>query len=178
MSLRRRLTVAGGGAVFVALAIASLVIYFSVRSNLHEQIDASLIQSAQDVASKWNVANTLQSAKVPPGKGASGRQVPRARLPAATAGPLFGSDGSGYFQVIPNLGTATKRELSAQSAGKSPLKQSLDGFVPGDRPGRVGGEGTGAAVLPGRSLPRRGDGGCTRCRSRPRATGWCGPHAR
>ena len=36
MSLRTRVTVAGGGAVFVALAIASLVIYFSVRSNLHD----------------------------------------------------------------------------------------------------------------------------------------------
>ena len=52
MSLRRRLTVAGGGAVFVALAIASLVIYFSVRANLHDQIDFSLIQLAQEVAAK------------------------------------------------------------------------------------------------------------------------------
>ena len=32
MSLRTRLTLAGGGAVFVALAIASSVIYFDVRS--------------------------------------------------------------------------------------------------------------------------------------------------
>ena len=39
MSLRTRLTLAGGGAVFVALAIASLVIYVEVRSKLHDQID-------------------------------------------------------------------------------------------------------------------------------------------
>ena len=67
MSLRRRLTVAGGGAVFVALAIASLVIYFDVRSNLHDQIDVSLFQSAQAVALKWGAAQEAQPAG---GKGA------------------------------------------------------------------------------------------------------------
>ena len=70
MSLRGRLTIAGAGAVFVALAIASSVIYFAVRSNLQEQIDASLIQLAEGVASKWNVENTLQSAKAPFAKSA------------------------------------------------------------------------------------------------------------
>ena len=54
MSLRTRLTLAGGGAVFVALAIASLVIYVEVRSKLHDQIDVSLIQSAEGVAVKWH----------------------------------------------------------------------------------------------------------------------------
>ena len=79
MSLRTRLTLAGGGAVFVALAIASLVIYVEVRSKLHDQIDVSLIQSAEGVAAKWHVAN--------------------AALPASSA-----SDASGFFQVIPSLG--------------------------------------------------------------------------
>src|SRR4029077_19714794 len=69
VSLRSRLTVAGGGAVFAALAIASLVIYFSVRSNLNEQTDASLIQSAQNVVAKWDLANAPPPVGVPSGKG-------------------------------------------------------------------------------------------------------------
>ncbi len=130
MSLRGRLTIAGAGAVFVALAIASSVIYFAVRSNLQEQIDASLIQSAGGVASKWNVENTLQSTKVPLGKGASTEKFGAHGYPPGP-GALFGSDGAGgYLQVIPNLTTATKQALTAQTAGKTPLKQSLDGFVP------------------------------------------------
>ena len=130
MSLRRRLTVAGGGAVFVALAIASSVIYFAVRSNLHQQIDVSLIQSAAGVALKWNVENTLQSAKAPLGKGAPAEKSGAHGYPPGP-GPLFSSDGAGgYVQVIPNLATATRQELSAQTAGKTPLKQRLDGFVP------------------------------------------------
>ena len=109
MSLRRRLTVAGGGAVFVALAIASLVIYFSVRSNLHDQIDFSLIQSAQDVALKWSAANAAAAGEGSVREGRSGRQAPGRQVPAAD-GPLFGSDASGYFQVIPNFGTAPNGE--------------------------------------------------------------------
>ena len=58
MSLRTRLTLAGGGAVFVALAIASWVIYVDVRSKLHDQVDVSLIQSAEGVATKWVGANS------------------------------------------------------------------------------------------------------------------------
>ena len=86
MSLRTRLTLAGGGAVFVALAIASLVIYVDVRSKLHDQIDVSLIQSAEDVAAKW----------------------------ALRTRPLTsGKDASGLFQVVPSLGAATNGGLSA-----------------------------------------------------------------
>jgi two-component system, OmpR family, sensor histidine kinase MprB len=130
VSLRGRLTVAGGGAVFIALAIASSVIYFAVRSNLQQQIDASLIQSAAGVASKWNVENTLQSTKAPLGKGAPTEKSGADGYPPGP-GPLFSSDGAGgYLQVIPNLTTATRQELSAQTAGKTPLKKSLDGFVP------------------------------------------------
>ena len=130
MSLRGRLTIAGAGAVFVALAIASSVIYFAVRSNLQEQINASLIQLAEGIASKWNVENTLQSAKAPFPKSAVPEKFGAHGYPPAP-GALFGSDGTGgYYQVIPNLTTATKQELSAETAGKTPLKQSLDGFVP------------------------------------------------
>ena len=121
MSLRGRLTAAGGGAVFVALAIASLVIYFSVRSNLIEQTDTSLIQSAENVATKWLIASGPKPAGY------------ATKNPSAPEIPLLGSDASGYFQVIPNVGTALNRELSAERGLKSPLKQSVvpsDGFVP------------------------------------------------
>jgi two-component system, OmpR family, sensor histidine kinase MprB len=130
MSLRTRLTVAGAAAVFVALAIASSVIYFAVRSNLQQQLDASLIQMAEGVASKWNVANTLQSAKAPFPKSAVPEKFGAYGYPPV-AEPLSGGDGTGgYYQLIPDLSAATKGQLSAQAAGKTPLKQSLEGFVP------------------------------------------------
>src|SRR5262249_10368229 len=92
VSLRTRLTVAGGGAVFVALAIASLVIYFDVRSKLHDQIDFSLIQSAENVAVKWHGANgvvTFPSART----GSTGKRlagtVPAPRKPKSPNAPLL-----------------------------------------------------------------------------------------
>ncbi len=88
MSLRTRLTLAGGGAVFVALAIASLVIYVEVRSKLHDQIDFSLSQSAEDVAAKWHSQDAF----------------------------LFARDGAGFFQVIPRVGALTNGGLSATGA--------------------------------------------------------------
>jgi two-component system, OmpR family, sensor histidine kinase MprB len=84
MSLRTRLTLAGGGAVFVALAIASLVIYLDVRSKLQNQADYSLIQAAQDAAAKSQAGLGLQ----------------------------FGKDAGGIFQVIPNLAAARNGGLS------------------------------------------------------------------
>ena len=72
MSLRTRLTLAAGGAVFVALAIASAVVYVSVRSKLHDQIDVSLIQTAEDVATKWVAANGSVPAHPASGKPALG----------------------------------------------------------------------------------------------------------
>jgi two-component system sensor histidine kinase MprB len=88
VSLRTRLTLAGGGAVFVALAIASLVIYVEVRSKLHDQIDFSLIQSAENVAVKWHSNATLSFSKGP----------------------------SGFFQVVPHVGAVTNGGLSATGA--------------------------------------------------------------
>jgi two-component system, OmpR family, sensor histidine kinase MprB len=85
VSLRTRLTLAGGGAVLVALAIASLVIYVDVRSHLRDQIDFSLIQSAEDVAAKWH----------------SDRPIG------------FGKDTNGIFQIVPNIGVVTNEGLSA-----------------------------------------------------------------
>ena len=75
VSLRTRLTLAGGGAVFVALAIASLVIYVEVRSKLHDQIDVSLIQSAETSAAKWQ-SNALAFGKGAP---ASAQKASRPR---------------------------------------------------------------------------------------------------
>ena len=134
MSLRSRLTVAGAGAVFVALAIASSVIYFAVRSNLQQQVDASLIQLAEGTASKWNVENTLESPKAPKAQfskgGAAGNPVAIKRAPAP--GPLFssGDGGDSYVQIVPNLTAETNRGLAAVAQGKTPVGQSLDGFVP------------------------------------------------
>ncbi len=115
MSLRTRLAVAGGGAVFVALAIASLVIYFSVRSKLQDQIDVSLIQSAEGVAAKWLGANAPQPLGVPSGKGGAAGKLPAGSSLRAD-GPLFGSDAPGYFQVIPRFGTVTKGQASVTGA--------------------------------------------------------------
>jgi signal transduction histidine kinase len=88
VSLRTRLTLAGGGAVFVALAIASSVIYVEVRSKLHDQVDFSLIQAAGGVAAKWH----------------------------SNAAFTFGKDASGIFQVIPNLGAVRNGGLSPSGA--------------------------------------------------------------
>jgi two-component system, OmpR family, sensor histidine kinase MprB len=130
VSLRGRLTIAGAGAVFVALAIASLVIYFSVRSNLQEQVNASLVELAEGVASKWNVENTVGSGKLVLGKGGTPVKV-RATGKPQSAGPQFGTTdgGSSYFQIIPSLGAATNRELAA-APGKGTGGPGLDGFVP------------------------------------------------
>ncbi len=109
MSLRSRLTLAGGGAVFVALAIASLVIYVEVRSKLHDQIDYSLIQSAEGVAGKWDAA--YLSPRLKPAKtGATGKRaagspgIARAASSSKRSSKLaslsFGQNASGFFQVI------------------------------------------------------------------------------
>jgi two-component system, OmpR family, sensor histidine kinase MprB len=116
VSLRTRLTLAGGGAVFVALAIASLVIYVEVRSKLHDQIDFSLIQSAEDVAAKWHDANgplTLPSAKTgSKGKRPAGTFRGPRNPKSSNAALLFGKDASGFFQVIPSFGAVTNGGLS------------------------------------------------------------------
>jgi two-component system sensor histidine kinase MprB len=101
------LTVAGGGAVFLALAVASLVIYFDVRSRLHDQVDVSLIQTAQNLAMKWSTVGGPKSAKIPAGKLPAGTYT-RVANPKLPHGPLLGTFGSGYFQVIPSVGEAVK----------------------------------------------------------------------
>ena len=115
MSLRRRLTLAAGGAVCVALAIASLVIYFAVRSKLHDQIDFSLIQSAQEIVAKSRGANAPAPPKVPLLKQEALGRVPDSKQ-RSVKGATLGSDALGYFQVIPNV-------RATGSAGPS-------GFVP------------------------------------------------
>jgi two-component system, OmpR family, sensor histidine kinase MprB len=130
MSLRARLTLAGGGAVFVALAIVSLVVYFSVRSKLHDQIDLSLVQSAQNVAAKTAAAGAKLPKKLPAGTYA------KAGNPTFPAGPYLGSDASGYFQVIPSVGVVIRQAAkSAQGtlSGKEPPGKAIlrvNGFVP------------------------------------------------
>ena len=125
MSLRTRLTLAGGGAVLVALAIASSVIYLDVRSNLRDQVDVSLIQAAEGIAFKWAGVHgtlTLPSAK----RGSTGKRPagaprvpgpPKAQKPARELAALtFGKDASGFFQVVPSLRAVANGGLSASGA--------------------------------------------------------------
>jgi two-component system sensor histidine kinase MprB len=99
VSLRTRLTLAGAGAVFVALAIASLVIYVDVRSKLHDQIDFSLIQAAENAAAKWH----------------------------SYAPVFFGKDASGFFQVVPRLAVVANAGLSPSAAPVPALAPKGDG---------------------------------------------------
>jgi two-component system sensor histidine kinase MprB len=90
------LTLAAGGAVFIALAIASLVIYFDVRSKLQDQVDASLVQATEKV-----VALRTASQYAP-------------KIPAAKRHHLlFGKTSDGLFQVIPAVGAGPNRRRSA-----------------------------------------------------------------
>jgi two-component system sensor histidine kinase MprB len=112
VSLRTRLTLAAGGAVFVALAVASLVIYVQVRSKLHDQVDVSLIQSAESVGAKWvdlNTAPKIPAAKIPPGK------IP----PAKEAHLLSGKDSDGLFEIIP-------RPTAGENGGLSGFPATTD----------------------------------------------------
>jgi two-component system sensor histidine kinase MprB len=111
VSLRTRLTLAGGGAVLAALAIASLVIYFSVRSKLHDQIDVSLFQTAQNLATKTN-GRLAAGGKLPGGTYAKGEN------PGFPTAPLLGQDASGYFQIVPSLGAALKTAPRGSSGSK------------------------------------------------------------
>jgi two-component system, OmpR family, sensor histidine kinase MprB len=112
VSLRTRLTLVGGGAVFVALAIASLVIYLNVRSKLHDQVDVSLIQTAENVATKWAAANSPRPHKVPPAKLPPGKDAKSSNT-GFPRGSVFGSDASGYFQIIPSFGAVAKSASAA-----------------------------------------------------------------
>ncbi len=105
MSLRTRLTLAGGGAVFVALAIASTVIYLDVRSNLRAQVDVSLIQSTESLAVKWVDANAAP--KIPLAKEGALRKAAGKEAAAKKANRLFGkAQPDGYFQITPNVSAA------------------------------------------------------------------------
>jgi two-component system, OmpR family, sensor histidine kinase MprB len=107
VSLRTRLTLAGGVAVLVALAIASVVIYVQVRSKLRDQIDVSLVQSAERAAATWVAADLPP--KVPAAKKKA--HLPFGKVPSAKrAHLLFGKTADGLFQVITALGSRTNRD--------------------------------------------------------------------
>ncbi|HEY2543569.1 MAG TPA: HAMP domain-containing protein, partial [Gaiellaceae bacterium] len=86
------MALAGGGAVFAALAIASLVIYVDVRSNLHDQIDVSLIRSADAAANRW------AEAQIPVRKNGVS-SIPSEKKAVL----LFGKEAPGLFEVAPSL---------------------------------------------------------------------------
>jgi two-component system, OmpR family, sensor histidine kinase MprB len=112
VSLRTRLTLASAGAVFAALTIASLVIYFDVRSKLHDQVDVSLIQSAQTAAAGWAASKELPKAGAKGLPKIAAKVVPRVP-PAKRAHLLFGKTSDGLFQVVPRLSTGPSRSHSA-----------------------------------------------------------------
>jgi two-component system sensor histidine kinase MprB len=138
------LTLAGGGAVFVALAIASLVIYLNVRSKLHDQIDVALIQAAQNIAAKWEGTYGPKPGKLPSGKqsdtgGHSAGKYGRANTSKIPAQPYFGSNASGYFQVIPSVGAALKGAAvgaSGAPASTQTTATSTTKIVPAKAPPR------------------------------------------
>jgi two-component system sensor histidine kinase MprB len=113
------LTLAGGGAVFVALAIASSVIYVEVRSKLHDQIDVSLIRTAEGTAGKWVAANAFQQGN------------PQAGLSQGADGPVFSGDASGFSQVIPKVRTSAATRIAPGSTklARTPRLVSQDDSV-------------------------------------------------
>ena len=113
--------------MFVALAIASLVIYVAVRSNLHDQIDVSLFQSAQDVALEVGAPRTHRSASGKPsrkrvaggGLAAAKPTAPRARLRQRRVDLLSGD---------PESGQAHRRSWFSNAHAQRPSQQP-NGFV-------------------------------------------------
>jgi two-component system, OmpR family, sensor histidine kinase MprB len=107
------LTLAGGGAVFVALAVASLVIYVEVRSKLHDQIDVSLMQTADGVAGKWAAAHNAPAVLSAKGRSKLKGAIQGSRSPKIASGaPVVSKDATGLFQIIPSFSAATDEELS------------------------------------------------------------------
>ena len=156
MSLRTRLTLAAGGAVFVALAIASLVIFAEVRSKLHDQVDVSLIQSADGMAVKAH-GLALKS------------QSSTARA--------FGKDAAGLFQVIPHVGAAANGGLSLTGApvpttvpSSTLASPAVRQIVAHDRSVAQGLRPRTSGTFAWSELR----GGCTRCDCLLRVTGSCG----
>ena len=166
MSLRTRLTLAGGGAVFVALAIASSVIYFEVRSRLHDQIDFSLIQSADSVAVKSHGVTLKSDSNHSPA--------------------CLGKDASGLFQVIPARrrcrGWRAVGDRSACADRRDNDSAELDQRLAPSAVRQIVGHDDSVAravapVLQGRSHGGHGVAVCTRCDCLLRRTDLCATHA-
>jgi two-component system sensor histidine kinase MprB len=142
VTFRRRLTLLSGGAVAIAIIVASLLAYFAVRSQLRAEVDRSL---------RDRVSAIFESGRLPFG-GPGGRFAPRVRP----------GDADAYLQLIGPRGDsvtapdrfalpvgATAREV-AQGGATSKLYDTRAG---GDhvRVLVVGIDGGGAVAI-GRSL--------------------------
>ena len=118
--------------MLAALLVASLVIYFDVRSNLRDQIDFSLIQNAQGVAMK--AARIPKGAKrTKPLPGADPRQADQ----FFPVGPSFGSDSSGYVQIVPNVEQALKKVAGVEATRPGYLTTVTPGSKSGRTPFKV-----------------------------------------
>jgi two-component system sensor histidine kinase MprB len=125
VSLRTRLTLAGGAAVFVALAIASLVIFVEVRSKLRDQIDVSLINTAQTLGIKGGFVPPVP--KLPSGA------YPKKNNPTFPHGPYLGSDGATEFQIIPSF-RAVARNTAVDVISPATTGKILTETVPAGKP--------------------------------------------
>ncbi len=92
MSLRARLTLAAAGAVAIAVLLASIGVYFVVRSQLRGEVDTSLRERATVIQSV--VRSGDLRATVPP------------NLPAVPPADL--GRASGYLQVVSRDGAVTR----------------------------------------------------------------------
>jgi two-component system sensor histidine kinase MprB len=135
VSLRARLTLAGGGAVFVALALASVVVYLGVGSKLRDQIDVSLIQTAQNVAVKFAAAE--ESGSIAGGSYEQSRgprlKMPDVRGPRVPPRAMLVSDANGYRQIIPSLSAALRTSGNQDEAASGrfrPSESAPNGFLP------------------------------------------------
>jgi two-component system sensor histidine kinase MprB len=101
-------TLVAGGAVFVALVLASIIVYASVRSKLHEQIDASLVTAAANLSGK------LAATPAP--------------IPSNPVKTTF--SGAGAAEIIPSFGALKKLAHATTVSGKTGTITAL-GKVPG-----------------------------------------------
>ena len=97
MSFRGRLTLAAAGAVALAVLIASVGVYFVVRAQLRNEVDASLRQRVELIQSLPADFKVPSASALPNG-------VPR--LPAVPPASLGGP--SGYLQLVSTSGKATR----------------------------------------------------------------------
>ncbi|MGH3035412.1 MAG: sensor histidine kinase, partial [Gaiellaceae bacterium] len=109
MTLRARLTLVAAGAVAVAIVIASVIVYFAVRSELRGQVDEALTERARTISSQ-----------IPPRVLESRPGVFFRRIPPAELG-----EAGGYVQLV------TADEATAEGEVPLPVDDRVRGVAAG-----------------------------------------------